>query len=166
MTQLQALEKREKAEIEANPKVRVSEGSTAKLFVGEEKSFILQTGEDEQSMETVDVGVTLNVTPEILNSNELKLNVQPDISHVTSESPEELVVRRSELSTSVYAKNNKTMTLAGMTLDEVIEYESQIPVLGDIPLVRWLFRSKKKEKGKRELLIFINPMIINSETNN
>lgn len=166
LTQLQALEKEEKAEIEANPRVRVSEGSTAELFVGEEKSLILQTGEDETSMETVDVGVTLNVTPDILNGNELRLDVSPDISHFTSESPEELVVRRSELSTSVYAKNGKTMTLAGMTLDEVVKYESKMPVLGDIPLVRWLFRSKTKEKGKRELLIFITPEIIDGKPQN
>ncbi|MGM0438346.1 MAG: type II secretion system protein GspD [Bacillota bacterium] len=165
LTQLQALEKEEKAEIEANPRVRVSDGSTAKLFVGEEKSLILQTGEDESSMETVDVGVTLNVTPEILNNDELRLEVAPDISHFTSENPQEFVVRRSELSTSVYAKNAKTMTLAGMTLDEIVKYESQIPVLGDIPLVRWLFRSKTKEKGERELLIFITPEIIEGGSN-
>ena len=166
LTQLQALEKEEKAEIEANPRIKVSEGSTAKLFVGEEKSLILQTGEEESSMETVDVGVTLNVTPEILKNNELRLNVKPDISHFTSENSKELVVRKSELSTSVYAQNGKTMTLAGMTLDEVVKYESQIPVLGDIPLVRWLFKNKTKEKGKRELLIFITPKIISDEIKN
>jgi type II secretory pathway component GspD/PulD (secretin) len=145
--------------------VRVSDGSTAELFVGQERSFVLQTGEDESTLETVEAGITLNVTPKIINGEELKLEVAPDISHLTQDGEDEMVVRRSELSTTVYAKNNETLTLAGMTLDEVVNYESQVPVLGDIPLVRWLFQSKRKEKGKRELLIFITPKIIEGQAN-
>jgi len=165
LTELQVLEENQKAEIEANPKVRVSDGSTAELFVGQERSFVLQTGEDESTLETVEAGITLNVTPKIINGEELKLEVAPDISHLTQDGEDEMVVRRSELSTTVYAKNNETLTLAGMTLDEVVNYESQVPVLGDIPLVRWLFQSKTKEKGKRELLIFITPKIIEGQAN-
>ena len=162
---MRALEKEEKAEIKANPKIRVTDGESAELFVGEERSIILRTAEDESSMESVDVGVSLEITPKILNQDELQVDVAPDISHFTHESEEQLVVRRSELNTSVYAKEGKTLNLAGMTLDEVVSYENQVPLLGDIPLIRWLFRSKSVEKGERELLIFLTPEIVEGGEN-
>lgn len=165
LTELRALEKKEKADIKANPKIRVTDGESAELFVGEERSIILRTAEDESSMESVDVGVSLEITPKILNQDELQVDVSPDISHFTHESEEQLVVRRSELNTSVYAKEGETLNLAGMTLDEVISYENQVPLLGDIPLLRWLFRSKSVEKGERELLIFLTPEIVKGGEN-
>ncbi|MFW6281049.1 MAG: hypothetical protein ACOC2I_04255, partial [Halanaerobium sp.] len=57
-------------------------------------------------------------------------------------------------------KNNETITMAGMTLDEIVEYESKVPGLGDVPLIRWLFREESEKKGEREMLIFITPKII------
>ncbi|MBS3793239.1 type IV pilus secretin PilQ, partial [Candidatus Bipolaricaulota bacterium] len=72
-----------------------------------------------------------------------------------------LVVRRSELQSVVRAKDGETITMAGMTLDEVMEYESTVPILGDIPLLRWLFRKETKKKGEREMLVLITPKIIN-----
>jgi type IV pilus assembly protein PilQ len=163
LTQLRALEKEEKAEIEANPRVRVSDRATAELFIGEERSFLLQTSEDESSLETVDVGISLKVTPEILNEDELRLKVAPDISHFTHETENDIVIRSSELSSTVYAKNGEMLTLAGITLDERVEYKSQVPLLGDIPLVRLLFRRQTEKKGERELLIFIIPEIVGGE---
>ncbi|MFW6295280.1 MAG: hypothetical protein ACOC1M_06105, partial [Halanaerobium sp.] len=58
------------------------------------------------------------------------------------------------------AENEETITMAGMTLNEVMDYESAVPVLGDIPLVRWLFREETEGQGERELLVLVTPRII------
>ena len=48
----------------------------------------------------------------------------------------------------------------GMTLEEELNLKSQIPILGSIPIIRWLFRNETKTEAERELLIFITPEII------
>ncbi len=160
LTVLNNLEREEKAEVRANPRVRVTDRETAELFVGEERTLILEPEDEDATIETVDVGFSLEITPEVLNDDELRLEVTPDISHFTHEAREQLVVRRSEIDTTVYAKEGETLNLAGMNLDEVVQYEDHVPFLSDIPLVRWLFRSKTEETGERELMVFITPEIV------
>ncbi|MFW6301701.1 MAG: secretin and TonB N-terminal domain-containing protein [Bacillota bacterium] len=160
LAQIKLLEQQDKAEITANPSIRVSNKETANLFVGEERVLILEL-EDEDVLEEVEVGIALEVTPEIKASDDIRIEISPDISHFTEERGDQLVVRRSELSSTVRTANEETITMAGMTLDEIVEYESQVPGLGNVPLLRWLFREETEKKGEREMLIFITPKIIN-----
>jgi len=160
LAEIKALEGQEKAEIVADPQIRVTDRKSAELFVGEERILFLQPEDDDTIVEDVEVGISLQVTPRILNNNELQIDVNPDISHFSSETRDQLVIRRSNLSTSVYAKNAETISLAGMTIDERLEFDSGVPILRNIPLVRWLFGSSSEKTGERELLIFITPEII------
>lgn len=162
VSELKLLEEEDMAEIRANPSIRVGEGETAELFVGEERIFI-QEVEDEQIQEEIEVGVAMEVTPEIMAEDEIRMSIAPDVSHFTEERQEQLVVRTSQLESVVRATSGETITMAGMTLDEVMEYESAVPVLGDIPLVRWMFREEVEREGEREMLVFITPEIVNDE---
>ncbi len=159
LSQIKALEEKDKAEITANPSIRVTNKESANLFVGEERVLILEL-EDEDVLEEVEVGVSLEVTPEIKGQNDVRMDISPDVSHFTEERGDQLIVRRSELSSTVMAEDDETITMAGMTLDEIVEYESQVPGLGDVPLLRWLFREEVEKQGEREMLIFITPKII------
>lgn len=159
LSRIKFLEQQDKAEITANPSIRVSNKETANLFVGEERVLILEL-EDEDVLEEVEVGVSLQVTPEIKARDDIRMTISPDISYFTEERGDQLIVRRSEISSVVRTKHNETITLAGMTLDEIVEYESKVPGLGDVPLLRWLFREEVEKKGEREMLIFITPRII------
>ena len=160
MASLEALEKEGKAEIKANTKIRVGDGETDELFLGEERVLVLER-EEENVTRDVEVGMIMEVTPRIMAGDEIRLDIAPDVSHFTEESDNQLVVRRNELSSVIRAKSGKTVTMAGMTLDEVMEYESTVPILGDIPLLRWLFRKETQKKGEREMLVLITPKIIN-----
>ena len=159
LAQIKLLEQQDKAEITANPSIRVSNKETANLFVGEERVLILEL-EDEDVLEEVEVGVSLEVTPEIKARDDIRMTIAPDVSHFTEERGNQLIVRRSEISSVVRTKHDETITLAGMTLDEIVEYESKVPGLGDVPFLRWLFREEVEKKGEREMLIFITPRII------
>ncbi|HKL75568.1 MAG TPA: hypothetical protein VJ881_05825, partial [Halanaerobiales bacterium] len=90
----------------------------------------------------------------------IRMKISPNISNFTDEQENQLIVRRSEISSTIRTKHNQTITMAAMTLDEISEYKSKVPVLGDIPLIRWLFREESNKKGEREMLIFITPKII------
>ena len=159
LSQIKLLEEQNKAEIVANPSIRVSNKETANLFVGEEQVLILER-EEGDTQEEVEVGVSIEVTPEIKNEDEVRMTIAPDISNFTEQSDNRLVVRRSEMSSTIRGKSGETITMAGMTLDEVVEFENKVPGLGDIPLVRWLFREETEKKGEREMLILITPKII------
>jgi type IV pilus assembly protein PilQ len=159
LSQIKLLEEQNKAEIVANPSIRVSNKETANLFIGEEQVLILER-EEGDTQEEVEVGVSIEVTPEIKNKDEVRMNIAPDISHFTEQSDNKLVVRRSEMSSTIRGKSGETITMAGMTLDEVVNYENKVPGLGDIPLIRWLFREETERKGEREMLILITPKII------
>jgi len=159
-SRLRFLSQTEDVEIKANPRVQVTDRETATLFIGEEQVIILEPANASARLERVDVGVSIDVTPRILNDEYIKMRIKPDISHFSEERQERLVVKRSELDTTVYARNGAQLTLGGMTLSRETEFVSTVPLLGEIPLVRWFFRQETERESERELLIFLTPEII------
>ncbi|MFW6381095.1 MAG: hypothetical protein ACOCZ3_01005 [Bacillota bacterium] len=163
LANLRALEQNEQLEIKADPRVVVSDRGTGSLFIGEEQVIILEPEDASARLERVEVGVSLEVTPKIIGGEQIQLTLTPSISHFTEEADKNLRIRRSEISTTIYTKNNETLVMAGMTIDSQSSKDSKVPLLGDIPLIRWFFRRTEEQVGERELLIFITPEIINSE---
>jgi type IV pilus assembly protein PilQ len=160
IAELRALEEDGKASIRANPSIRVSDKESAEIFIGEERVIILNREDEDDVVEDVEVGVSLEVTPQIMAENDIRMEIAPDVSHFTNENGEQLIIRRSELSSVLRAKSGETVTMAGMTLDKVMEFESKVPLLGDLPLLRWLFSEESEKESERELLVFITPRII------
>jgi type IV pilus assembly protein PilQ len=160
LANLKALEKEEKLEIKADPRIVVRNRGRGSLFVGEEQVIILEPDEGSARLERVEVGVSLDVQPRIIGNEEIELTLTPSISHFTEEADKRLRIRRSEISTTIYTKNNETMVMAGMTIENRRDIVNKVPILGDIPLIRWLFRQEEKGDSDRELFIFITPEII------
>ena len=69
------------------------------------------------------------------------------------------MVKQSSLTTTVSLSNGQTAVLGGMTLQETSESQRKIPILGDIPILRWLFRNDTSREADKELLIFVTPVI-------
>lgn len=160
LANLKALEREEKLEIKADPRIVVRNRGRGSLFVGEEQVIILEPDEGSARLERVEVGVSLEVQPRIIGSDEIELTLTPSISHFTEEADKRLRIRRSEISTTIYTKNNETMVMAGMTIENRRDKVNKVPILGDIPLIRWFFRQEEKGDSDRELFIFITPEII------
>ncbi len=144
----------------ANPQIRVVDRRTANLFMGDTRHIILTPEGAASRLERVDVGVTLNVTPRILGDDQIHLTIAPEISHVTDERREDLVVRRSEMSTTLFLDSGETALLAGMTVEDILRQERKVPILGDIPLLRLLFRQTIEKESERELMVFITAEIL------
>ncbi len=159
LSRLRILEGEQEAKIRANPRILVSDREMAQLFVGEERIIFLNPNDEDTHTERVDVGVSLEVTPRILRGDGIQISIEPDISHFTQDNQSGLVVRRSEMSTTVFTKSGETMILAGITVEEESDYESRVPILGRIPLVRWLFMQSSERVSERELLVFLTPEI-------
>ncbi len=167
LAKLRILEGKNQAKIRANPRIIVTDRATANLFIGEQQLITLDPGEGATArIERIDAGVSLRVTPRIMKDQWIELMITPEISHFREGNRDDgLTVRRSELSTTVHARSGETLILAGMTLEETAGVERKVPLLGDIPLIRWFFRSTTEKEGERELLIFIIPEIVTGDGN-
>jgi len=140
--------------------VVVASGKEAELFIGN-RQIILVQGEETTAtrVERLEVGVSLRVLPTVTGNGEVVLEIAPEISQFVDESKSNLVVKESALSTTIRLASGQTALLAGMTVTETVDSDKKVPILGDIPLVRWLFRTETNRDSDRELLIFVTPVI-------
>ena len=128
------------------------------------KSNIQGTGADRETVQTIDrmeVGVTLKFTPYIVPGELVRMALEPTIASVTSASDalNPTIAKRSA-KTTVTVPNSETIVIAGLTRTAVKKVEHRIPILGSIPLLGWLFRYKSDVEEKTNLLVFVTPTII------
>ncbi|MFH1771690.1 MAG: hypothetical protein ABH872_02645 [Candidatus Omnitrophota bacterium] len=119
-----------------------------------------------------EVGIILRVTPTITEDGQISMELQPEVSEKvsdyslsvvqgTTEIPYTVpVIDRRTADTKVVVGNSQTLIIGGLIKEKLIEGETKVPFLGDIPGLGWLFKSKKDTKEKSELLIFVSPTII------
>ena len=67
------------------------------------------------------------------------------------------------IDTTVIVDDNSTVVIGGLIDDKFTETETKVPLLGDIPLLGWLFKSRKKEREKTNLYVFLTPHVINNK---
>ena len=162
---LKALELKGKARVRARPQMVVLNGETANLFIGSQR-FILtqfnQSGQTQNRIQPVDVGVKLSVTPLTGGNGEITARVAPEVSNITELDLQTglpvLSTRRSD--TTVRVQDGETIVIGGLTLDQEQMTNGKIPFFGDLPLVGGLFKSRKKTTVKTELVVFVTPHIL------
>jgi len=166
LASLRAMEAEQKAEIKANPRVITTSGKTVDLFSGETLFLALPSGTTTTQLEEVDVGVSLNVTPTVVEGNLLRLAIEPEVSHLSGilRDNEGLSIRRNTVSTDVLAESGQTLLLAGMTLKNASDTDSRVPILGKLPLIRWFFSERSDTDEERELLVFVTAEILPSRS--
>lgn len=113
------------------------------------------------SAERKRVGLTLQVTPQVNREGYVTLYVQPSYSDVVSsgfEDTKDTTTRAA--STLVRVKNGQTVVIGGLLTSRETDQTRKVPLLGDIPIIGWLFTSKTKSKSTTDLVIFITPTIL------
>jgi len=122
-----------------------------------------------------EVGIVLKVTPTITEDGKIAMELNPEVSeHIddyqltviqgTTQIPYTVpVIDTRSADTKVVIGNGQTLIIGGLIKEKNTEGETKVPLLGDIPGLGWLFKSKKKTKDKTELLIFVSPTIVTSQ---
>ncbi len=163
------------ARIVAAPHITVCSGEEATFMVGTREAYVtssITTGEvvstTSESVEFIDIGTTLYVTPVINKDGFVKMHIKPEVSSVkewleTTEGNKIPIVDTSNVETEVLIKDGKTVIIAGLIREATTKVKRKIPFLGDLPLIGFLFRNISDEKEKRELIIFLTPHIISGE---
>ena len=119
------------------------------------------------TIERQDIGITLSVTPRVSQGNVIQLDVSQEVSSISNAvvpDAADIITNRRLIQTSVLADNGGTIVLGGLITDDRTSSKSQIPGLGDIPIVGRLFSSAGENGTKRVLFVFLRPTILRTRT--
>ncbi len=165
---LQAVQRLNHAKILSMPSVVTYDNETATLTSLNEQPVSEQTefssGAVGQGFEDfVSAGVTLTVSPHISADNYLRLEIELEVSSFTGDPPSAGLPSprtTNRILTTVALPNEHTVVLGGLISEEVTLSEAKIPLLGDIPILGYLFKNKTRRKIKRNLFVFLTPHIL------
>ena len=162
------------AEFLANPRVVTADNQQAKIEIIRNQP-VPQLNFNEQTATAVfggfqdkKFGNTLVVRPSVNKDNFITLAVKPEISNkvgdatfifagATVASP---IIDTRSLDSNVLIKSGDTLAIGGLLQDEVTKGRTKVPMLGDIPILGYLFQEKLNARTKRNLLVFVTPTII------
>ncbi len=164
-----------KTDILATPQVIAMDNEEATVEVGEEVPVALNTtpvqgaGTVSQNVERVKATIKLVIKPFISPSSEtVRMNIKQTIKQISNKAidgaPELAKISRSTvdraIETNIVVRDGDTAVLGGLMRDEESSQTSKVPLLGDIPVLGWLFKSSSKKVEKRNLLVFITPRVL------
>jgi pilus assembly protein CpaC len=163
---LQALSTKGLAKILAEPNLLVKSGEEGNFLAGSRipYSVLVSTGgATTTSIVFETVGVKLKFKPEVLESGNIKLKIDPaEVSSIAGTLAVNgyPIIDTRDVRTSVELKDGESLVLAGLLQEEQIKTMSKIPILGDIPVLGALFRATHNELRDKELVFFITPKLI------
>ena len=155
----------------STPNILTTDNQKAEIMVGQNVPF--KTAQTQNAAtggaallntyERKDVGIKLSLTPQITSDDNVRLEVNQEISDVvetSSASDAGPTTNKRSASTTVVVKDRETMVIGGLIRDNVTSSTMKVPLLGDIPILGWLFKYKTSRIEKTNLMIFITPHII------
>ena len=159
--ELSALEKENKGEVIASPRITTANQKEAYIEQGVEIPYQEAASSGATSTQFKKAVLSLTVTPHITPDDKIILDLvvtQDTISDITSGFAPAIDTQR--IGTQVLVNNGETIVLGGIYQQAIISTVSKIPILGDIPYLGWLFRNSSQLNEKKELLIFVTPRIV------
>ncbi|WP_345841199.1 type IV pilus secretin PilQ family protein [Shewanella algae] len=165
--ELSALEQENKGEIIASPRITTSNQKAAYIEQGVEIPYVESASSGAATVQFKKAVLSLRVTPQITPDNRviLDLEITQDSQGKVVQTPlgEAVSIDTQRIGTQVLVDNGETIVLGGIYQQNLISRVSKVPVLGDIPLVGFLFRNTSDKNERQELLIFVTPKIVTEE---
>jgi general secretion pathway protein D len=169
---VQALGTSSKSNLLSTPQITTLDNKVGEFVVAQEVPFVTGSILTDSSnvrpytsIERKDVGITLKVLPRINAGDTIRLEVVQEASSIAATQltqATDLITNRRAINTTVLADNGQTIVLGGLTSDDYGQVKSQVPILGDIPILGELFKGRRESRQKRTLFIFLKPTILRS----
>lgn len=170
----------------SNPKVLTLNNQPALITVGTEYFYKIKESTNQQGtgggvaattqnerVQSVFAGVLLDITPEISDKDTITLKINPSLSETRTAMKRDSSTRtmppdlnRRQLSSVVTVKDGNRIILGGLINTRNTMESNKVPILGDIPILSYLFKYEEKVKQVQELVIVIEPHIISKDSNN
>ncbi|WHZ15107.1 MAG: General secretion pathway protein D [Nitrospira sp.] len=176
---LQLLMATSDANVLSTPQLLAADNQKAKIIVGENRPFPTGqaqgiTGGTLVTIERKDVGVTLEITPQVLEDKRTRMEVKQEITAISDAVPQTIgsgnaqipvgpTTTKRAMETITIVPDQQTVVLGGLVRDNLTLVERKVPLLGDIPLLGWLFKSQAQQVDKLNLLVFLTPHVIEDE---
>ena len=169
---LRALQGDASTNIISTPSILTTDNEEASLTVGQEVPFVsgsfTNTGgaagavNPFQTVQRESVGVKLTITPQINEGNSLLLKISQEISSIASsaQGAVDLITNERIIETTVIVDDGTIVVLGGLIDDVLRESDQRVPILGSIPILGNLFRARKTEMVKTNLMVFIRAKIL------
>tara|TARA_R110001599_G_scaffold71672_3_gene199589 strand:+ start:696 stop:1853 length:1158 start_codon:yes stop_codon:yes gene_type:complete len=162
---LQALQQNNLLQILAEPNITTVSGQTASFLAGGEIPIPVPVNSELVGIEYKQFGVSLLSTPTLLPNGRISMEVRPEVSSIASDSVRiggydvpSLQVRRAD--TVVEVGSGQTFAIAGLFQRQASNQIERIPLLGDMPILGNLFRSRRFQRNETELVILITPYLV------
>ena len=174
-TILNALESQGNANILSTPSLLTLDNEEAFITVGQQVPFVTgsytNTGAANgvanpfQTIQRENVGVTLQVTPQINEGDSVVMDIVQEVSSISQQvlSASDVITNERKIETKVLAKDGDIIVLGGLVKDDIQDSQQGVPLLSDIPVLGRLFRSDVVSVTKSNLLVFIRSTIIRDD---
>jgi general secretion pathway protein D len=169
---IHALATNNKTEILSRPSILTRSNQQAMIMVGQTVPMISGTRIDATSGATLntityqDIGIILRVTPFITSDGMVEMIVTPEISSLSQTTvnigpgANAPAIDKRSADTVVVTPSDQTVVIGGLISNQNTDSESKVPILGDIPILGYAFKSRQKTQTKTELLIFLTPHVV------
>ncbi len=168
---LNAVQEDTDSNILSTPSITTLDNQEASILVGQE--IPISTGEALSSnfdnafrtIQRENVGIELEVRPQINAGGAIRLDIRQEVSSIAgpvSDDFNELIINKREIETTVTVNDGEIIALGGLLDDNERRTIQRIPILGDIPIIGQLFRSRSRTRTKTNLMVFIRPTILSS----
>ena len=157
----------------STPTLLTLDNEEAKIVVGQNVPFITgqytnanatgTTVNPFQTIERKDVGLTLKVKPQISESGTVKLTIYQEVSSVdptTKTSATGPTTNKRSIESNVVVDDGSVIVLGGLLSEEYSNNRDQVPGLGDVPGLGWLFKSESRTRNKKNLMVFLRPVVL------
>lgn len=190
---LRAIQTQGEIRLLSNPRVNITNGQTAILGVGTNTAYISKvettqtaaTGSLSAVTFTVETGsilsgIMIGIVPYVSESGEISMSVTPIVSDLvklesqtlggnnnSGNSPSFIIqlpqIDLRQMTTTVKVQSGQTVVIGGLIQKREVLQDSQVPVLGDIPLLGYLFKSRNKAVRNFELIVLLKPVLVSKE---
>ncbi len=166
ITWIEAIERLELAELQADPVVTVLDHRSARVHVGERTPIrVVDQGAagaegPRAQVRTEETGVIVELTPHVVGTNQVLVNLHAERSQITSFSADAgYVFGTQETDTEILLNDGQTAVISGLTTKDLTTTLQGIPILMHLPLIGGLFRNTTVQEDKEDLLIMVTPYI-------
>ena len=163
---LDALETIGDVNVIATPRVMVINKHRAEVHIGKQEGYINTTATETTTMQTVeflDIGAQLRLRPFISSDGLIRMEIHPELSDGSVEVKDGLTIPHKEVTqvtTNIMVRDGCTVVIGGLIKEKLETNTTQIPLLGNLPAVGVLFRTKTEKINRHEVLVLITPHIV------
>jgi general secretion pathway protein D len=168
---IDTLQRITKVKVMSAPSLMVLDNRKATLQVGDQVPILTQSaanplignGTQINSISQRDTGIILNVAPRVSDSGRVTLDIEQEVSNVTETTSSNIgspSFQQRKLKTTVVVNDGEVIALGGLIQERDTITKSQIPILGNIPILGAAFRQKSDKIDRTELMVFLRPTVV------